>query len=60
MVAMAELALDQVGNVGARPTRHAVTFAVSSDIRNPSRGDTENPATSATVMPRLRPVRMSP
>jgi hypothetical protein len=34
--------------------------AVSSDIRNPSIGDTENPSTSATVMPRRMPVRMLP
>ena len=34
--------------------------AVSSDIRNPSRDDTENPSTSVTVMPRLAPVRVSP
>ena len=33
---------------------------VSNDIRNPSRGDTENPATSAIVTPRLMPVRVSP
>ena len=33
---------------------------LSSDIRNPSRDDTENPSTSATVMPRLAPVRVSP
>ena len=33
---------------------------LSSDIRNPSRGDTENPATSATVMPRRMPMRVSP
>ena len=32
---------------------------VSSDIQNPSRGDTENPSTSATVMPRRVPVRVS-
>ncbi len=34
--------------------------AVSSDIRNPSRGDTENPASSATVTPRRMPVRVLP
>ena len=34
--------------------------SVSSDIRNPSRGDTENPATSAIVTPRPLPVRVSP
>ena len=33
---------------------------LSSDIRNPSRGDTENPSTSATLMPRLMPVRVLP
>ena len=33
---------------------------ISSDIRNPSRVDTENPATSATVAPRRMPVRVSP
>jgi len=33
---------------------------LSSDIRNPSRVDTENPATSATVAPRRMPVRVSP
>ncbi len=33
---------------------------LSSDIRNPSRDDTENPATSATVMPRRMPVRVLP
>ncbi len=32
---------------------------VSSDIRNPSRGDTENPATSATMIRRV-PVLMPP
>ncbi len=33
---------------------------LSSDIKNPAMGDTENPATSATVMPRVAPVRVSP
>jgi len=33
---------------------------LSSDIRNPSRGDTENPATSATVTPRRMPVLVLP
>ena len=32
---------------------------LSSDIRNPSRCDTENPATSAIVTPRRMPVRVS-
>ncbi len=40
--------------------REAPEKTISSDIRNPSRGDTENPATSATVMPRRVPVRVSP
>ena len=31
---------------------------LSSDIRNPARGDTENPSTSATVMSRRVPVPM--
>ena len=33
---------------------------LSSDIRKPSRGATENPSTPATVMPRPEPVRVSP
>ena len=33
---------------------------LSSDIRNPSGADTENPATSAIVTPRQMPVRVLP
>ena len=41
-------------------TEDASPVPLSSDIRNPSRGDTENPATSAIVTPRPLPVRVSP
>ncbi len=54
-----------VGSVGRQSGRNQVcesvcTPAVSSDISNPSRDDIENPSTSATVMPRRVPVRVSP
>jgi hypothetical protein len=38
----------------------AIVEMLSNDIRNPSRGDTENPSTPATVMPRPVPVRVLP
>jgi exodeoxyribonuclease V alpha subunit len=38
----------------------AASQRVSSDIGNPSMGDTENPATSATVTPRQMPMRVLP
>ncbi|MFC7739145.1 hypothetical protein ACFQX4_26005 [Roseomonas sp. GCM10028921] len=40
-----------------RPVLDAALARSSSDIGNPSGDDTENPATSATMMPRRMPVR---
>jgi len=48
------------GGVRYRITLKPTRMKVSNDIRNPSRGDTENPSTPATVMPRPVPVRVSP
>ncbi len=39
---------------------HPAAWGLSSDIRNPSGGDTENPSTPATVLPRPGPERVSP
>ena len=47
--------MDVAGAVGL-----GALIMLSSDIRNPSRGDTENPATSATVTPRRMPVLVLP
>jgi hypothetical protein len=57
------------GPFSAQPLRSPATYKkyadgygiyLSNDIRNPSRSDTENPSTSATVTPRSVPVRVLP
>ena len=61
LVGRAGVALAEAGRLGSnRIEADAAVVAVSNDIGNPSRGDTENPSTPATVTPRLVPVRVSP
>lgn len=45
---------------GLNELRERLERLLSNDIGNPSRGDTENPSTPATVTPRLVPVRVPP